>query len=462
MRNDLCAKVLSFINDHELIKSGDKVLAALSGGADSVALLHVLDSLKEELHITLCAAHFNHGIRGEEADRDQAFATALCEKYQIKLFCEKADVPAIADESGESLELCGRRLRYAFLERIAKEIEGAKIATAHHSDDNAETVLWNLTRGSGIGGLCGIPAKRENIIRPLLCCSRAEIEGYCDDHQLEYVTDSTNLSDEYTRNKLRHQVMPVLKELNPRVGESIAHTAALMRETDEYFNEISVKELKQAETDRGYDCERLLQLPLIVLRYAVKNLLGSTGAPVDFRHIALIIEAMRRSSAVELGQGFTAICSQGTLRIVRESEHDAQEVCIPFDEFIKTGGTRVKVKDGELELSESELKRLGNGENVHNLLLHHCIPCDIITCDTFFRYRRAGDIFTFARRGVTKSVKKLMIEMKLPREVRDTVPLIADGSNVLWLEGIGTSAQANKAITRNGEVYLIFGGSKNA
>ena len=115
-----------------------------------------------------------------------------------------------------------------------------------------------------------------------------------------------------------------------------------------------------------------------------------------------------------------------------------------------------------MELSESELKRLGNGENVHNLLLHHCIPCDIITCDTFFRYRRAGDIFTFARRGVTKSVKKLMIEMKLPREVRDTVPLIADGSNVLWLEGIGTSAQANKAITRNGEVYLIFGGSKNA
>ena len=235
-----------------------------------------------------------------------------------------------------------------------------------------------------------------------------------------------------------------------------------MRETDKYFNEISVKELKQAETDRGYDCKRLLQLPLIVLRYAVKNLLGSAGAPVDFRHIALIIEAMRRSSAVELGQGFTAICSQGTLRIVRESEHDAQEVCIPFDEFIKTGGTRVKVKDGELELSESELKRLGIGENVHNLLLHHCIPCDIITCDTFFRYRRAGDTFTFARRGVTKSVKKLMIEMKLPREVRDTVPLIADGSTVLWLEGIGTSAQANKAITRNGEVYLIFGGSKNA
>ena len=136
-------------------------------------------------------------------------------------------------------------MRYAFLERIAKEIEGAKIATAHHSDDNAETVLWNLTRGAGLAGLAGIPVKRDNIIRPLLCCTRAEIEGYCDDHQLEYVTDSTNLSDEYTRNKLRHQVMPVLKELNPRVGESIAHTAALMREADEYFNQISEKELKK-------------------------------------------------------------------------------------------------------------------------------------------------------------------------------------------------------------------------
>ena len=159
-------EVRRFIEDKQLLQNGDSVLVALSGGADSVALLHALNSLIEEWNITLFAAHFHHGIRGEEADRDERFCKALCERYGIPFFCEKADVPSIALGSGESVELCGRRLRYRFLDRIARDIGGAKIATAHHSDDNAETVLWNLTRGSGLAGLAGIPVKRDNIIHP--------------------------------------------------------------------------------------------------------------------------------------------------------------------------------------------------------------------------------------------------------------------------------------------------------
>ncbi|MBQ3285805.1 MAG: tRNA lysidine(34) synthetase TilS [Ruminococcus sp.] len=459
MSNDLQRNISRFIEERSLLQNGDKVIVALSGGADSVELLHVLISLKEKYSFTIYAAHMNHGIRGAEADRDEAFVRELCERWGIRLFSEKADVPAIAAETGESLELCGRRLRYEFFNRVAKESGGAKIATAHHGDDNVETVLWNLTRGTGIGGLCGIPAQRDNIIRPLLCCTRDDIEAYCTENGLEYVVDSTNLSDDYTRNKLRHQVTPVLRELNPNVSETIGRSADLMRDADDYFNNISQQELKRAETNYGYSCSELLCLEPIVLKYAVKNILEKAGAPVDFRHIALIIEAMREGGTVELGQGFTASCAQGTLRVIGDSTDSSGGFCIPFEEFIRTGGMRIRINNGKLDLSESDLEMFGSdAENVHNLLLHHCIPCDIITSDTYYRSRRAGDTFTDARRGVTKSVKKLMNEMKIPRELRDTVPLIADGPTVLWIEGVGTSSQAKPDLTRCGEVYIIIGG----
>lgn len=451
--------VRRFIEDKQLLQNGDSVLIALSGGADSVALLHILNSIKEELNITLYAAHFHHGIRGEEADRDEHFCKGLCERYSIPFFCEKADVPSIARGSGESVELCGRRLRYWFLDRVAHDIGGAKIATAHHSDDNAETVLWNLTRGSGVAGLAGIPVKRDNIIRPLLCCTRAEIEAYCAKNDLTYVTDSTNLSDDYTRNKLRHQVMPVLRELNPGVGESIGRMSAIMREADEYLNHISEKELKAAKVSYGWSCEKLLKCEPIILKYAVKNILEKAAAPVDFQHTALIIEAIRSHGAVDIGGGYTASCAQGILRIVPQ-KFDAEDICMPILDYMREHGTRIKVRDGQPFEIAPPLAIIG--EKINNLLLHDGIPCAIMTRDTVIRRRRAGDTFTDPRRGVTKTLKKLFNELKIPRELRDTIPVVAEGSTVLWIEGIGTSAQAKADLTRDGEYYLINGGLNHA
>lgn len=451
-------RVRRFIYENRLLSVGDRVLVALSGGADSVALLHLLISLKEELSLQISAAHFHHGIRGEEADRDQRFVRALCAQWDVPLFCERADVPAAAALRGESLELCGRNLRYEFLEKTAHELGGATVATAHHQDDQVETVLWNLTRGSGLAGLGGIPVKRDGVIRPLLCCSREEIEAYCRDHALSYVTDSTNLSDDCTRNRLRHQVTPVLRELNPSVGESIARTAVLMREADEYFEDISIEELKKAETPYGYACERLLRLPPIVLRYAVKKVLENAGAPVDFQHIALIIKEMRSGGAVMLTQSCTVSCAQGLLRIVSDSGEENRAVCIPFEEYILTHGERMIVRGGRFftpdgrEVSDGE-----NREKIHNLLAKHGIPCDIINCNTVYRYRRAGDTFTDRRRGITKSLKKLMNELKIPRELRDTVPLVAEGSTVLWMQGYGTSAQGEADLSLDGEIIKMEG-----
>ena len=450
-RGDLPSLIRRFIDDHDLLTNGDTVIVALSGGADSVALLHILISVKEEYDLDIHAAHFHHGIRGEEADRDQRFAEKLCGDWKIPFYCERADVPAAARESGESVELIGRKLRYQFLEKVARE-HGAKIATAHHGDDNAETVLWNLTRGAGLAGLSGIPVRRGGIIRPLLCCSRADIEAYCRERQLGYVTDSTNLSDDYTRNRLRHQVMPVLRELNPNVNETIGRTSALLREAEDYLNDISDEELNKAKTPNGYACEPLLRLEPIILKYTVKKCLENAGAPVDFRHITLIIEAMRGGGAVDLGSGLTAVCAQGTLRLVRrEALAAAPDEPILFSEYIKTHGRRITVCGGVATDSD------GNVIRINNLLLHNLIPCDIITPDVVLRCRRAGDTFTDARRGVTKTLKKLMNELKIPRERRDEYLVVADGSTVLWLQGVGTSAQASVDLIRDGDFILLMG-----
>ena len=460
-RNDsVCADVGTavdrFIKEKHLLNAGDRVLVALSGGADSVALLYILISLKEDYNLTIYAAHFHHGIRGAEADRDENFVRELCAAWDIPLYLERADVPATAAASGESMELCGRRLRYRFLEKIARDLGGAKIATAHHCSDNAETVLWNLTRGAGIGGLCGIPVRRGDIIRPLLCLTRDRIDDYCRENNLRFVTDSTNLSDDYTRNRLRHQVMPVLRELNARAEENIAHTSELMTEAHAYLRNISDKELNNAKTAFGYSCDKLLSLDPIVLKYAVKQVIEDAGAPADHRHIALIIGAMRGRGAVNLTGGYTAECAQGVLRIRNISAENAEDFCVPLSEYIQTHGVRIAVRGGKPDFSGCELpESVKSREKVHNLLLNNCIPCAIISRDTVVRRRRAGDTFTDARRGVTKTLKKLMNELKIPREKRDTVLVAADGSTVLWLSGYGVSAQAKPDLTRDGELIWM-------
>lgn len=440
-------KVLRFIREHDLLHTGDSVLVALSGGADSVSLLHILISIKELFDLNIRAAHFNHMIRGEEAARDECFCRELCARLGVELFTGRADVPVIAEQSGESLELCGRRMRYDFLQVSADESGGAKIATAHNRSDNTETVLMNLVRGSGIAGLGGIPVRRDNIIRPLLSCSREEIEAYCRENGLEYVTDSTNLSDAYTRNKLRLNVLPILREMNPSLDEGVERMASVMRDADDFLNKISTEELKHCQAEYGYSCEALLKLDKAVLTYAVKNVVDEAEAPVDSLHIRLIIDAMRTGGAVDLGRGYRAECAQGILRITGGGAVDDGDFCVPIDTYFprRYGMDRLRTaaaadQDGR----------------INKKFLQNCIPCDIITDDTVVRHRRAGDTFTDARRGVTKTLKKLFNELKIPREERDSLIVIAQGSTVLWIAGIGTSKQAQIPDDYDGEVYLTL------
>jgi len=434
-------KIGQFIEENRLLTGGDKVIAALSGGADSVALLHILISLREKYKLDIYAAHFNHMIRGEAADRDEDFARELCAGLGVDFRSGRADVPAAAAESGESLELCGRRLRYEYLQSVADELGGAAIATAHHMTDNTETVLMNLVRGSGLSGMCGIPVRRGNIIRPLLCVTREEIEDYCRLNRLDYVTDATNLDDAYTRNSLRLNVLPVLRGMNPSLDLSVGRMCEAAREADEYLEYISAEELSKCRTSVGYSCSGLLNMHTAVRSYAVRQILDEASAPVDRLHIELITEALSSSGSVDLGRGLRAVCAQGTLRIIGGEEPVNAELCVPFSRHSETPLTveRIHTPDNRI---------------VNKKFLQNCIPCDIITDDTVIRTRRASDTFTDPRRRVTKSLKKLFNELKIPREKRDGILIIARGSTALWIEDIGAAAQA-QAGEGSAELYYI-------
>ena len=222
-----------------MLPLGSRVLCAVSGGADSMCLLNWLSYNAETLEISVAAAHFEHGIRGDESLRDMAFVEDVCRAMGIQLFIGRGDVPRYAEEKGVGLEEAARELRYEFLKKTAEQNGFDRIATAHNADDNAETVIFNLARGSGAAGICGIPPVRGNIVRPLLETTRTEIERYLEEHGVSHIEDSTNSSQQYSRNKIRLQIMPVLREINPSVSRAILRTGDMLREDNRLLDQLA-------------------------------------------------------------------------------------------------------------------------------------------------------------------------------------------------------------------------------
>lgn len=252
-------KVLQAVSEYDMLKPKDKVIVGLSGGADSVTLLHCLNALKEKLDIELFACHINHNLRGEDSDNDQKFAENFCKSLNIPIRILSVDVKGELQKH-QSTEEVARKLRYQAFEEFSREI-GAKVATAHNACDNTETVLLNLIRGTGLKGLCGIPPVRECFIRPLIYCTRAEIEEYISDNGLKFVTDKTNFSTDYTRNKVRLQLMPMLLEMNPSFHRGISRTVSTLRKDSDFLEEMAVSALNGARLEEGiYSSERLAVL----------------------------------------------------------------------------------------------------------------------------------------------------------------------------------------------------------
>ena len=415
--------VSAAIEKYGLISQGDSVIVALSGGADSVSLLNILYSLKEEYNLTLYAAHLNHNLRGEEAQRDEEFCKVLCKNYNVQLFIKTVDNRALASKQKISEELCGRNERYKFFDELSANLN-AKIATAHTASDNAETLIYNIARGSSLRGLSAIPPKRGRIIRPLIEVSRAQIEEYCNLNNLDYVTDSTNLTDDYTRNKIRHSVISTLRDINPQLEQSVYRLSENAREITDYLNKQAKSALDSCKCNYGFSCEKLLLFDKAVLKHMLVLLCEEkANFTPEYRHIELMIRIIKNSGAVNLNNRFSAVSKQGIFRINFGNDN------VEFEPVSISDKLRVNYND-KIYLTSKQ-----NADKENN----NSVSADFVDNRAVFRTRREGDRFTYPRRRITKPLRKVLNEMKIPSEQRDKLLVLAIDNTILWCENVGVS-----------------------
>ena len=315
---DFLEKVASACADYKMIEEGNAVVIALSGGADSVSLLHAMKQLSGRLGVEVSACHINHHIRGEESDRDMRFCEELCRRLGIPLVIREADVPAL-QQKHESLEECARRVRYDFFAEVSG---GKKLATAHNSNDCAETVLLNMMRGTGLKGLCGVPPVRGNIIRPLSYCTRADVEEYCRSNDLTWVTDSTNLDTDYTRNKIRHMILPEMLKINGSLFPTMNRMERSLRSDSDFLEEMAAKALEEARCPGGYSAEALAELPTPLQSRAIRMIFSAGGIEPSALRIntaAEILAAGRGKFNPCRGKFF--VVKRGVAFVMSEEQH---------------------------------------------------------------------------------------------------------------------------------------------
>ncbi len=417
------SKVFDTIKNNCLLDKGDKVLVALSGGADSVSLLVALKSIGQ---YELCAAHLNHGIRGEEADRDEDFCRSLCEKLNVEFFCEKSDVPNLAEKYGLSLETCAREVRYEFLFRVAKEINAKAIATAHNADDNAETVLMNICRGTGLDGLRGIPLQRDNIIRPLLYVSRNEIIEYLKKSGQNYVCDSTNFETDCTRNRIRLLAMPQIKEIYPNVSETVGRMTRNLTEDAEFLNTFARENL-------SLEVSHIDSLPVPVKKRVLSMICKDFwGVSPETVHIDELVRLCRQKTGVSaLPKGIFITVKNGKLALFEESVNEEAFLPIGGEVYWKNYKISCEIKNFDEELC----RKINNSDSFA------AFDCDIINESLTVRQRQDGDKIFIAKRNITKSLKKLFNECAVPPSQRNDIPVIVAGNVLLWVYGTAKSGR---------------------
>lgn len=424
----MLSKVISAIEKYEMFRYNTDVAVALSGGADSVALLLALFELKDKYGLTLSAIHVNHRLRGEESDRDEAFAVKLCESLDIPLTVKRIDVKGEAEKTGESIELAARNLRY---EVFRSEAVGL-VATAHTASDNIETALFNMTRGSGLKGMAGIPPKRDIFVRPLIFCTRDEIEAYLSEKKTDFVTDSSNLTDDYTRNFLRHEVVPRLKKINPSVEKRVSEMCRTLREDDDFLTSTAKKIYTLCLKNGKLDAELLsVQHPAIIKRVISVYLFEQYGLTVDLLHLEACLDILKKGGKTELHSGYSAVNEKGAFGILSKDEKK------PEVEFL-------------LEIEEIDLKNT----KINNLLLKNAIDCGKINGSPIRRTRLPSDSIKLRGRNCTKSLKKLFNEAKISGEIREKLPILADDCGVVWVYKFGVSERV--AVDGDTEKALII------
>lgn len=397
-------KLTAFIRRYEMAVPGDNVVCAVSGGADSMALLWAMYLLKDKLKIHISAAHFNHCLRGEESDRDEAFVADFCKGYGIDFVAGSGNVVP----GPKGLEAAAREARYAFLRSLP-----GKIATAHTATDNAETVLLHLVRGTGLKGLGGVTPVNGNVIRPMLTVTREEVLDFLEEYSIPFVEDSSNAGDDFLRNRLRHHIVPLLKKENPSLPQNLSAMALRLRQDEEALDAIA----REKHTNRVAD---LLALqPGVRSRVLAKILLDAGVKEPETVHITALeslLKSPKPSAKVEFPGGVTVGRNYDELERLQKTEELSTK---ELTDSVTVGGFRISC--------------CGNTQSEQTATSFAVLPYGKM----IVRSRQEGD--TIRLNAGTKSLKKLFIDKKIPAAMRSSIPVIADDRGVLGIAGIGAN-----------------------
>lgn len=446
-------KVLDFVNEHHMLNERDSVIAGVSGGADSVCLLSVLQTLQRSIPFQLTVVHINHQLRGAESDEDQKFVENICRQNGLNCRSFGYDIKHMAKEQGISLEEAGRKARYEAFYQVMRELNGTRIAVAHNKNDNVETILHHLFRGTGIKGLGGIMPVRGEIIRPLLCCERTEIENYLMKQSISYRTDSSNLQEVYTRNKIRLQLLPYLNEqINRQAVSNINKAGNQLQEIEEYLEEQTETAyhncVSQSANGIAIELMAFQKEHLVIRKRIIRKTLEDTVhqlKDITSSHIEAVLSLVDKEVGKQIHLPYDIIVKKKYNEISFSSQPNIIElynISIPIPE---EGCYPVPDGKGSITITfEPYINKYNHTifepENEKNIkipekLYTKWFDYDKIKGNLLLRTRREGDFISINKSGGTKKLKSYFIDLKIPSEERDQILLLADGNHILWIIG---------------------------
>ena len=439
-------KVTNYINDNKLIEKQDKVLIALSGGPDSVCMLHILYKLKEVFDIELGAIHINHMLRGEEANKDEEYSKRLCEELGVRFFSRRIDINKYALETGKSSELAGREARYNFFNEIINKINFNKIATAHNANDQAETILMRIMRGTGLEGLGGIPVEREGkYIRPILCLKRNEIEDYCKENNLNPRIDKSNHERIYSRNRVRLDILPYMKEhFNDDIVETLNRMVLLLQKDNEFIEEYSKRcynkycktKINELIIKKELFKDEMDSIISRVIIMAFKNI-SNSHENFEMKHINQITSLSKNSTGKKINLTNNIVCENLYGDIIFKSnqsknKNNNNNVLIKKEEF----SNNIYFEDYEIKFQVID----NNGkEKFPKNDLIKLFDYDKIKRDILIRHRKDGDKIVPLGMNGSKKIKDIFMDLKIPRDDRDEIPIVCFDDEISWVVGCKTS-----------------------
>lgn len=462
MQEGTVRKVKKYVTDNKMLNECRRVIAGVSGGPDSMAMLHILNQLKDTEGFELQVVHVNHGIRGQEAYRDQKTVEEVCARWGILCSVYAYDVPGLASKWKMGLEEAGRRVRRQAFEEEGKKSQTAyehiRIALAHNMNDMAETMLHHLARGTGIRGLSSLKPVSGEIIHPLLCLERSEIVDYINEMQIPSITDSSNLEDEYTRNRIRRHILPFMQtEINPQTIKHMAETSEILGQAEAYF---AKKASLLCEKYRaGEQCFILdasfFEKEEIVQNYVIREILERTGghqSDLTSGHISQIrgLYLCQTGRRIELPYRMEACrCYEGVRIQLKDKSQKSVESNVQQESVLVLDGT-TQWGNGSFKVEIFPY----DGEKILEKKYTKWFDCDRINCRLSVRTRRSGDYMIVNQKGGHKKITRCMIDDKIPSEFRENIPLITAEDEVLWIVG-GRISERYKITPQTGRVLQI-------